>query len=144
MITMSAELYELLQVLEDNIDYSVQQNIIECHRKALNWEPMDRLPLVITYPYPWSAPFHPFPHRETFSNPEKMLFNELVHAFDTSVLLHLHVRDDLPYTIRANFGTVVIASILGGKVEQREDMPPWIKHFETEKEFLSIFGKQKK
>ena len=70
-----------------------------------------------------------------------MLFNELVHTFDTSILLHSDINDDLPYTIRANFGTVVIASLFGGRVEQREDNPPWVKHFETIDEFNAIFEK---
>jgi hypothetical protein len=136
---MLSELYKLLQVLEDNVDSGVQQKIVACHKRALNWEQTDRLPLVIAYSYPKSAPFVPFAHREIFTHPEKMLFNELLHAFDTGIFLHPTVKDDLPYTIRANFGTVLVASLLGGRVEQRDDSPPWVRHFETEEEFLSIF-----
>lgn len=139
---MLSRLHELLQVLEDNADYSVQQNIIACHKRALNWEKTDRLPLVIAYPYPKSAPFVPFAHREIFSHPEKMLYNELLHAFDTSIYLHPAVKDDLPYTVRANFGTVLVASLLGGRVEQRDDSPPWVRHFETEDAFLSVFERK--
>ena len=134
-------LHELLQTLENNIESDVQQKIIACHKRALNWEPTDRLPLVIAYPYPKSARFVPFSHSEVFTHPEKMLYNELLHAFDTGIYLHPTVRDDLPYTIRANFGTVVVASLLGGKVEQRDDSPPWVRHFETEKEFMSILDR---
>lgn len=136
---MLPQLYELLQMLEDHVDEEIQQNIIACHKRALNWEQTDRLPLIIAYPYPQSAPFIPFAHREIFTHPEKMLYNELLHAFDTSIFLHPTVQDDLPYTIRANFGTVLIASLLGGRVEQRDDSPPWVRHFETEVDFLSIF-----
>lgn len=138
---MNKKLLELLKRLENQLNPEVQNRIEEHHRKALNWEPVDKLPLVITYPFPAENRIKPFPHREIFDDQEKMLFNELVHAFDTSILLHSEINDDLPYTIRANFGTVVIASLFGGKVEQRDDNPPWVRHFETADEFQSIFDK---
>jgi hypothetical protein len=141
---MSTKLMELLNMLEGSLDYSIQQKIIECHKRALNWEDTERLPLVVTYPYPPISIFYPVPHREIFTNPEKMLYNELLHAFDTSILHHTEIKDDLPYTIRANFGTVIIASILGGIVEQRDDSPPWIRHFDSKEHFMSVFEKQQR
>lgn len=136
---MLSQLKNLLGELEQKADYTVQQRIIDCHKRALNWEETDRLPLVVAYPYPTPAKYRPFPHHEIFADPEKMLFNELLHAFDTSIYLHDTLRDDLPYTIRANFGTVLVASLLGGRAEQRGDAPPWIVHFDTQTEFRSIF-----
>jgi hypothetical protein len=143
---MKRELTDLLKRLDGELDTSCQADSFERHRKALNWEPVDRLPLVVNFPFPADCPVQPFPHREIFDNPEKMMFNELVHAFGTSILLHgttifpiVRFFDDLPYTIRANFGTVIIASLFGARVEQREDNPPWVRHFETEEEFFSIF-----
>lgn len=138
---MTAKLKNLLQILESTLDFHRQNKIFENYRKALNWEAVERLPLIVTYPYPKSQKHRPFPHSGIFDNPEKMLFNELTHAFDTSILLHREVGDDLPFTIRANFGTVIIASIFGGKVEQREENPPWIRHFKTPEEFNSIFDR---
>lgn len=134
-------LKSLLNVLEENLDPLRTRNSEKCHRQSLNWEPVERLPLVVSYPFPKSQKIQPFPHGETFDHPEKMLFNELVHAFDTSILLHSELLDDLSLTIRANFGTVVIASLLGGLVEQRENNPPWIRHFETPDHFKTIFDK---
>ena len=119
----------------------MSSEIFETHRKSLNWEPVERLPLIISFPYPRSASVQPFPHREVFDNPEKMLYNELVSAFDTSIFLHYEIGDDLPFTIRANFGTVIIASMFGVKVEQRDDNPPWVRHFETLEEFKAIFDR---
>ena len=101
---MNKLLYELLNVLDGQLDSEKQIKAEECHQKALNWEQLEKLPLVLAFPYPEQARFRPFPHREVFDDPEKMLFNELVHAFDTSILLHSEINDDLPYTIRANFG----------------------------------------
>jgi hypothetical protein len=136
---LKAILKNLLKQLDSELDPVVQQKIDKCHQKALNYERTRRLPLVVTYPYPRSHIIQPFPHRETFDDPEKMLFNELVHAFDTSILLHSRINDDLPFTIRANFGTVIVASLFGAKVERRDDNPPWIRHFETLEEFEKIF-----
>jgi len=134
-------LKSLLNLLEDKLNPVQQQRIEICHQKALNWELVDYLPLVVTFPYPEYNKFQPFQHREIFDNPDKMLYNELIHAFDTSILLHSNINDDLPFTIRANFGTVIIASLFGGHVEQRGDNPPWVKHFEASEDFNSIFDK---
>ncbi|QGY44267.1 hypothetical protein GM418_11550 [Maribellus comscasis] len=138
---MNKLLYNLLLTLEDQLSLENQHKIDTIHRKALSWEPVERLPLIISYPYPKPTKLLPFPHREIFDDPEKMLFNELVHAFDTSIFLHSEIEDDLPYTVRANFGTVIIASLFGGNVEQRDDNPPWVRHFETPDEFKSVFDK---
>ena len=134
-------LKSLLKVLEQTLQPEWVQNSDERHRQALDWEPVERLPLVVSYPYPKTARIQPFPHGDVFDDPEKMLFNELVHAFDTSILLHSELPDDLSFTIRANFGTVVIASLFGGLVEQRGDNPPWIRHFGTLDEFKTLFDK---
>lgn len=56
-----------------------------------------------------------------------MLFNELVHALGTSIACMNRLGDDLHRTIRADFGCVIIASMFGGRVEQVEDNPPWIR-----------------
>ncbi|WP_167616670.1 hypothetical protein [Maribellus sediminis] len=136
---MNKRLSELLRSLEDELNPDLQNKIEERHQRALNWEQVDKLPLVITYPFPAENNIKPFPHREIFDDPEKMLFNELVHAFDSSILMHKNIGDDLPYTIRTNFGTVVIASVFGAKIEQRNDNPPWVRHYETLDKFQSIF-----
>jgi len=138
---MIKKLEIILHILEDRINPEQQQKIEKNFIQSFNWEPVDRLPLRCTFPYPKSNDLQPFPHCEIFDNPEKMLYNELVHAFDTSIFLHSEIQDDLPYTIRANFGTVIIASIFGGKVEQRGNNPPWVCHFETREEYKTIFEK---
>lgn len=145
---MNPELKELLKRLDGELDPARQADSFGRHRKALNWEPVDRIPLVVNFPFPALCPVQPFPHREIFGDPEKMLFNELVHAFGTSIFLHGsttsptgRILDDLPYTIRANFGTVIIASLFGARVEQRDDNPPWVRSFQTAEEFLSVFGR---
>jgi hypothetical protein len=138
---MKKILRELLKKLESELNFDDQDKIEAHHKKALEWQAVNRPPLIASFPYPLSHPIQPFPHREIFDDPEKMLFNELVHAFDTSIFLHSGLKDDLTYTIRANFGTVIIASLFGGRIEQRADNPPWVRHFETLEEFKTIFEK---
>ena len=67
----------------------------------MDWLAVDRLPLVMCYPPDDDSPFRPFRHSEIFSDPEKMLYNELVHAFDTSIAMRSRIDDDLPLTVRA-------------------------------------------
>jgi hypothetical protein len=82
----------------------------------------------MTIPEPGELRFKPYRHAEVFESPEKMLFNELTCAFGASIASRDILGDDLPCTVRANFGTVVIASMFGGRVEQIDDNPPWVRH----------------
>ena len=124
---MRDELDRLLGYLDRTLDGERQSETHDIHVRALAWEPVGRLPLVMQYPLPDDCPFRPFPHREAYDDPAKMLFNELVHAFETSIVCHERVGDDLPYTIRANCGTVILASMFGGRIEMPDDNPPWVR-----------------
>jgi hypothetical protein len=128
---MNERLGRLLDHLAATLDPRRQAEIDLLHRKTLNWEPVARLPLVLAYPIPADAVFQPYPHREVFDDPEKMLYNELLHGFDASIASRDQLDDDLALTIRVNFGTVIIASMFGACVEQVQDNPPWVRHFET-------------
>ncbi len=127
---MLDRLRQLLDYLEGSVSLERQAEIDRLYARALAWEPVERLPLSLAYPLPGDAAFPPFPHREVFDDPEKMLFNELVHAFETGIASHERVGDDLPWTIRANFGTCIIASMFGARVERIGDNPPWVRAFE--------------
>ncbi|HRU06322.1 MAG TPA: hypothetical protein P5137_11180, partial [Candidatus Brocadiia bacterium] len=107
------------------LDPAAQQAIRDRHLRALRWEEVDRPPVTLNYPYPHDRDVRPFPYRQAFRDPAKMLFNELVYAFGASIFLHAEVGGDLPYTVRANCGTVIVASMFGARVEQVDDNPPW-------------------
>ena len=138
---MWKQLRFLLEHLERTLVPQRYERVEDLHRRALRWEPVDRLPLVLEYPLPADLPFRPFPHGEIFDDPEKMLFNELVHAFGTSIACHDRIADDLPLTVRANFGTVVIASLFGARVEQVGENPPWVRPFESLEEFRAALDR---
>lgn len=125
---MIEELRRLLDFLSQSFSTERASGSEKRFRQALDYQPVDRLPLVVCGPLPQEPRFQPLPHCELFTDPEKMLYNELVHAFDTSIAHSDQVQDDLPWTVRANFGTVLIASLFGARVEQIADNPPWIRH----------------
>ncbi|MFW6414431.1 MAG: hypothetical protein ACOCZS_03920 [Verrucomicrobiota bacterium] len=124
---MNMQLEKLLNWLSSSIDPPRQQDIARRYQRALDYQDIDRPPLVFSFPYPESADFQPYPHREIFDDPEKMLYNELVYAFGMSIALNTELGADLPLTVRANFGTVLTASMFGATIEQRDDNPPWVR-----------------
>jgi hypothetical protein len=133
---MNSRLIELLDHLAARLTPGREAEIEDLHRRALSWEPVKRLPLVLSYPAP-PGRWAPYPHAEALADPEKMLFNELVSAWGTSMSHRAAVGDDLPCTIRANVGCVLIASLFGARIEQVEDNPPWVRNFETRAEFVA-------
>lgn len=138
---MNTRLAALLRQLADTLDPVREQEIADRHRAALSYEPVDRLPLVVSYPLPPDDPWQPYEHHEVFDDPEKMLFNELVSAWDTHLVYRPVVGDDLPATIRANFGTVLVASAFGARVEQVEDNPPWVRPFASRAELAAALSR---
>ena len=133
---MNARLTDLLHHLAATLTPECEAGIEALHRRALAWEPVERLPLILSYPASADR-FAPYPQAEALADPEQMLFNELVSAWGTSICHREEVGDDLPCTIRANFGCGLIASLFGARIEQVEDNPPWVRHFETRAEFAT-------
>ena len=125
---MDERLRELLDFLSDTLEPARQAEIQDLYVRTLNREPVPRLPLIISHPIPAQARFQPYPHHEIFEHPAKMLYNELVHAFNYSLSSRPELQDDLLGAVRANFGTVVIASLFGAHVEQVAENPPWVRH----------------
>lgn len=138
---MLPELTELLDYLQDNLHEKNIKSVEELHQRALAWEDVPRLPVIASYPYPEDVEYHPFPHKQIFDDPEKMLFNQLISAFDSSIYLSGEIGDDLPLTIRADFGCILIPSMFGAVVEQVDNNPPWIRHDETEVDIEQIIKK---
>ncbi len=137
---MKKDLKQLLDYLSEHIDPVREKKKEELFKKSLRYTPVKRLPLLCSYPLTTEQPFQPYPHGEIFSDPEIMLFNELVYASQTCIAYNHTIQDDLPLTIRANFGIIIVASILGGYYEYHGDNPPWVKPFEDRKSFFSIFS----
>ncbi len=137
---MLKPLKDLLKYLENHLDEQKLKAAENLHQAALCWQNVPRLPIIASYPYPGDAPFQPLPHGQVFDNPEIMLFNQLVNAFDSSICLSEQIGDDLSLAIRADFGCILIASLFGATVEQVDNNPPWIRHDQNNISYEQIMG----
>ncbi|OHB56424.1 MAG: hypothetical protein A2Y12_06220 [Planctomycetes bacterium GWF2_42_9] len=135
---MLPQLKELLVYLDNSLDEPRILNSERLHCDSLNYRQIERLPIIASYPYTEDAKFQIFPHGEVFDNPEKMLFNQFLNAFDSSIYLSCELGDDLPITIRADFGCVLVASMFGANIEQVENNPPWVRHREEKISYEQI------
>ena len=152
-------LKRILDELEERVSPEDQKKIRERHIKALNWETLEKLPLAFTYPIPTDfledragRELNPaqvsfegdsnslnwiYPPKEAFYNPEKMLINQLLIGFG-SIYYHNQIRDSLPYTVRANFGTGIISSLFGAEIRFTDDNPPWASGDKRIEDYLEV------
>lgn len=121
------ELARALRLAEALADPVRTQNSRERWLRALGWQETDRPPLMIQLPSvtclppPWNE-FAPVPYRDAFRNPAAMMLSQLIQSVVPGLLL----GDDSALTIRANLGTIQVASALGAHWTQREDDFPWV------------------
>lgn len=136
-------LKQILDELEEGIDPGRQEDIRSEYLKALNLEPVDKPPLAFSYPPPSnlirglgeSLDKEPITNdntmlnwvyspEERFYDPTKMLINQLLVGFG-SIFFNDRIGDQLPYTIRGNFGTGIVSSIFGANIRFTSGNPPW-------------------
>ena len=110
----------------------LQAGSAERFHAALTYEAVDRLPITYAYPLKETARWQPLPNRRIYQDPAAMLYNELVSAWGLHITERMEVSDDLPATIRPNWGTVTVASLIGLPPEQVDDQTPWIKRGERQ------------
>jgi hypothetical protein len=103
---------------------------------AWRWEPLDRLPTIVTVRDDWGHHQYDFPpgwpqipYSEAFRDPAKMLVHELWRAYEGALL-----KDDRAYTIRANYGLVLLPSMVGRPHWQDQENMPWAEAFATTEE----------
>lgn len=102
----------------------------ELQRSALEYEAVERLPVIFSWPQTDGSTFVPLSNSSIYRDPTAMLYNELVSAWDLSIANREGLGDELAPSIRPNWGTVIVASILGGMAEQRSESTPWIRRSE--------------
>jgi len=130
--SLKQEIPKLIDYLVEKDDQQKSKESLERFQKALNFEPVDRLPITFYYPAADDATWKPLPNRLIYQDPPSMLYNELVSAWNLHITDKEVIQDDLPVTIRPNWGTVTVASLLGILPEQRDDQTPWIKRGDRE------------
>lgn len=121
MLEERKNLKPLLAWIENRIDPALGAMIDERYTRTLTCQPVDRPPLVLRCEE-MPLGLEPYPYHEAFDDPAKMLFNQLLLRVATNLV----VGDDGPLAVRTDHGTVVIASLLGGRWLVKEDMYPWI------------------
>lgn len=116
---------EYLSKLNDIIDPDLLARSESRFRAAVLYEPVDRLPMIVSCPVPgWPT----FSYRESFYDMEKMLANELA-----GVWMSAHIGDDRVYMVRANYGVGTIASMFGCEIVLTDDNSmPWCTHLSDE------------
>lgn len=123
------ELDDLLRTVSEQIDIDHCRDVDRRYRCALTLQDVDRPPLVvkadygasIALPEPWSR-FRRYSYRETFDDPAAMLQNLILGFVVPGMLL----ADDSPLAIRANHGTIQVASALGAKWRLHDDNCSWV------------------
>jgi hypothetical protein len=116
-----------LERLENLVD--VDHVLAAEARQSAAWEyrPVDRRTTIVTcrddwrhVQHDWPPGWPQIPYGQAFRDPARMLVAELWRAYEGALL-----KDDRVYTIRPNYGLVIIPAILGCVYEQQGDEMPW-------------------
>lgn len=92
-------------------------------RRALAFEPVDHLPVLVYTTAPPEVHARPYRYSVVFETPHKMLFNELAqHAGGVMV------PDAREFTVRANFGVAILPSAFGCAHRIVDESMPWVEH----------------
>jgi hypothetical protein len=119
-----ADLHYYLEKFERMLDPLREERIKARFQRVFHWEEMTHLPFCWSDLPPIADQVWPdFPYNDTFADREKMLLSQLRPAF-----LHYNSGDDYPLAIRANYGTVILPSILGARWQLTENSLPWAHH----------------
>jgi len=91
--------------------------------------PPDKLPILFAAPVPEQSSFPSFAMDEEFHDPRVMLYNGLWNMIGVA---RSH-SDSVP-SLRANFGTALVASVFGLESEVFPDKMPWLKRHLTKEQ----------
>jgi hypothetical protein len=98
--------------------------ITERYRQIFAWDEVDELPYTwTTLPPVVDEDWPSFAYNDTFRDREKMLLDQLRAPY-----LHYQSGDYYPLAIRANYGTVILPTILGAGYQLTETSLPWAHH----------------
>jgi len=117
-------LRRLLNHIETRLNIADQKELYSRYVRALGFSEADRLPLALYIPWR-DGSSRPFPLREAYKDPAKMMVNELLCGF-TNLLHVVEVGSDNPLCIRPNLGVGIVASTFGAKMRFLKDNMPWV------------------
>lgn len=96
-------------------------------RRMLAFEEVEELPYLTApgVPKPGDDDWPKYEYNDAFDNPEKMLMGQLGMVWSG-----LPADDYRPANIRANYGTPILHSVLGGDWQLTDNSMPWAHHME--------------
>lgn len=118
-----ANLAEVLNYLEDNLDAEHIEKSKSILKKTVNYEDTGKIALKVDCPF---EKFKPYPYKEAFEDMEKMMFNELLSAVKT-----VEIKDFTIPMIRANYGVGIMPSLFGLTCRILENNYPWVDHVKS-------------
>ena len=127
---MRKELLEALTYIRENLDEQHLAQAEQLQEKVMLYERVPRLPVVFHDIRPQE--YRTFNVAECFADAEKMLTNELLHAY-----VGVKYEDDRMLTVRAQFGPGIIPSLFGCKVEAVETTT-WTEPFHDSEKIKSL------
>lgn len=111
--------------------------VLQCaqRRQVAIWEERepDYLPLLVHGAVPERDDYPTYNLKEQFSNPEKMLYEQLWTALGV-----LRSRADGVPSVRVNLGTGFLASVFGLEQEVFPDKMPWLREHLSKEEILRL------
>jgi len=119
----------LLDFMEENIDLNHIAQIEQLQYDAIKYRKVDRIPLTILTEHDG---FEQAPYEESFYDPEKMLYNELLRSTVHSCYNSVRLKDDGPLMIRSNHGAGIIASLFGCKTHVAAGRMPCVQQISVE------------
>jgi len=130
---MDQQLQDGLKRVADLID---PQHVLAAERlQKATWayEPVERIPIIMHRATPPDWPL--YPQTETFADPEKMLWNQLLET-----RIGVGVRDDRMMTVRANYGPAILPSLFGAKVYV-DDATTWVEPVHSSQAIRAIIDR---
>jgi hypothetical protein len=134
---------ELLNFIEENIDLEHQKKVEKLHIDVNKFKPVPFLPLSIIPEggdfFQYDEASNLYPYQETFNDPEKMMYNELIKTvFGGSIFSSIQMKDYFPLQIRSNHGIGIIASMFGMETRILNDMLPFVIPIQDKDEIKKI------
>ncbi len=140
---MSFDPSPYLDKLEQLVDVDHVHRAEARQRAAWRFEPVDRRPTIVTVRDDWGHHQYDFPpdwpqipYSEAYRDPAKMLIYELTRAYEGALM-----RDDRAYTIRANYGLVLLPSMVGCAVWQDQENMPWAEAYTSTDEIRAVLDR---
>jgi hypothetical protein len=124
MTDLDKDLHRHLAKFDDMLDVDRLTEVRQAYERVFAFQEVEELPYILmdirgAADQDWPS----FEYNDTFFDRRMMLLDQLRHPF-----LHHQLRDYHSVSIRANYGTVILPSVLGATYQLTETSLPWAHH----------------